>query len=171
MVEAREEFRAHFFLERFEHFAFDGLEAFCQIVLADMFRETDVCLLRERCCTEVGGEDDERVTETHLAPFGIGEHPFVEDLEQDIEHVWVCLLNLVEQDDRIGFAPHLFGQFASFSVADITCWCAENLSDAVAFHKLTHIETDERALVAEKFLSEDLGSERLAYARRTEKEE
>jgi len=41
----------------------------------------------------------------------------VEHLQQHVEHVGVCLLDLVEQDHRVRLAPHGFGQMPAFLVA------------------------------------------------------
>ena len=81
------------------------------------------------------------------------------------------LLDFVEEDDRIGLAPHCFGQFPALAVADIPGGSAQDLGYAVAFHKLAHIEADQSVLVAEKFLGQNLGGQGLADAGRTEKKE
>jgi hypothetical protein len=39
------------------------------------------------------------------------------------------LLDLIEQDDRIGFAPNQLGQIATFFIPDITRRCAYQPGD------------------------------------------
>ena len=58
---------------------------------------------------EVGGHDDEHIAEIDRAALTVGEPPVVEHLQQDVEHVRMRLLDLVEQHDLIGPAPHRLG--------------------------------------------------------------
>jgi hypothetical protein len=46
-------------------------------------------------------------------------HALVEDLEEDLVHVGMGLLDLVEQHHRIGPAPDRLGQPAALAIADI----------------------------------------------------
>src|SRR3954463_9696051 len=48
------------------------------------------------------------VAEVHRPAFTIGEATVVHDLQQDVEYVWMRLLDFVEQDDRVRTAPHRF---------------------------------------------------------------
>ena len=43
----------------------------------------------------------------------------VEHLEEDLVHVGMGLLDLVEQDDAVGLAAHRLGQPAALAIADI----------------------------------------------------
>ena len=70
--------------------------------------------------TDVRGHDDDRVAEINRTSFVIGQTAVVEHLEQDVEYIRVGFLDLVEQHDRIRFAPHRFGELASFVVTDIS---------------------------------------------------
>ena len=56
---------------------------------------------------DVAGHDHERVLEVDRPALAVGQAPVVEHLEQDVEHVRVGLLDLVEQDDlvRAGGGP------------------------------------------------------------------
>ena len=53
---------------------------------------------------DVTGHDDNRVSEIDRAPLAIGESAVVEHLQEDVEHVWMRLLNLVEQDHAVRLA-------------------------------------------------------------------
>ena len=41
---------------------------------------------------------------------GVGDMAVVQDLEEDIEHIGVGLLDLVKEDHRVGLAADLLGQ-------------------------------------------------------------
>ena len=55
-----------------------------------------------------------------ISPAGaVLHHALVEHLEEELVHVGVRLLDLVEQHDAVGLAPHRLGQPAALAVADI----------------------------------------------------
>jgi hypothetical protein len=47
------------------------------------------------------------------------EAPVVEDLQEDVEHVGVSLLDLVEEQHRVGTTPHLLRELSSLLVTDV----------------------------------------------------
>ena len=49
----------------------------------------------------------------------VGELPVVEHLQEHVEHVRVGLLDLVEEDYRVGATAHLLGELATFLVTHI----------------------------------------------------
>src|SRR3712207_8626371 len=55
-------------------------------------------VLRDLGRADVRGHDHDRVAEVDLAALGVRQLPVLQDLEQDVEDVRVCLLDLVEQD-------------------------------------------------------------------------
>jgi hypothetical protein len=67
-------------------------------------------LVHEILGAEIRGHDDERVAEVDRAALAVGQPPIVQDLEQDVEHVRMRLLDLVEQHDLVGPPPHRLGQ-------------------------------------------------------------
>ena len=68
---------------------------------------------------DVRGHDQHGVLEVDRAALAVGEAAVVEHLEQDVEHVGVRLLDLVEQDDRVRPAAHRLGELAALVVADV----------------------------------------------------
>jgi hypothetical protein len=46
---------------------------------------------------------------------GVGDLALVEDLEEHVEHSGVRLLDLIEEDDRVGLAADLLGEFSAGS--------------------------------------------------------
>ena len=68
----------------------------------------DILVLAERdqiFRAQIRRHHDERVAEVDGAALAVGEPPVVEHLEQHVEDVGMCLLDLVEQHDLIGSAP------------------------------------------------------------------
>ena len=81
------------------------------------------------------------------------------------------LLDLVEQDDLIGPAPHRLGQHAAFLIADIARRRADQPGDAVLLHELGHVDADHGVGVVEQEIGERLGQLGLADAGRAEEQE
>ena len=68
---------------------------------------------------QVRRHDQHGVGEVDRAALAVGEAAVVEHLQQDVEHVGVGLLDLVEQHHRVGPAAHRLGELAALVVADV----------------------------------------------------
>src|SRR5262249_38598150 len=97
--------------------------------------------------------------------------PVFKDLKKNIEQVGMCLLDLVQQDNRIWRATHAFGHLAALFIADVTWRRADQFRNGVLLHEFGHIETNQRFFGAEKELRETPGDFGLADAGGAEKEE
>ena len=72
------------------------------VLLADAAAEADAALLA--VAAGVGGHDDDGVFKVDLAAVRVGHLAVVENLQQDVQHVRVRLLDLVEENDGVGLA-------------------------------------------------------------------
>ena len=97
--------------------------------------------------------------------------PVLEDLEEDVEHLRMGLLDLVEQHDRVALAADRLGELATLVEPDVAGRRADQPADVVALHELAHVDLDERVLAAEHELGERLGQLRLPDAGRAEEDE
>ena len=66
---------------------------------------------------------------------------------RDSHNIRVCFFDLIEEQNGIRAAAHLFGELTGFIVADIAGGRTDDLRDRVLFHELRHIEADERCLL------------------------
>jgi len=82
-------------------------------------REPERGVLADLGGADVRGHDDDRVAEVDRAALRVGEAPVLEDLEEDVEHVRVCLLDLVEEDDAVGTTADDLSELAALFVADV----------------------------------------------------
>jgi hypothetical protein len=62
-------------------------------------------------------EQDDRVLEVDLPPLAVVHHALVEHLEEQLQHVGVRLLDLVEQHHRVRTPAHGLGEHAALAVA------------------------------------------------------
>ena len=83
----------------------------------------------------------------------------------------MCLLDLIEEDDRIGLATNSLRQLSSFIVAYVSRRSTDETSGGELLLILAHIDTGEHRLVIEEHLSKSLGELRLPYPCSTEEEE
>src|SRR5215218_9313816 len=112
--------------------------------------------------SDVGGHDEDHVLEVHGAALRVRELPVLQDLQHDVEDVGVGLLDLVEEDDRVGTTPHLLRELAALVVADVAGWRTDQAAHRVALHVLGHVEPDHGVLVAEEVLGKGAGELGLA---------
>ena len=132
------------------------------VLLADAAAEADAALLA--VAAGVGGHDDDGVFKVDLAAVRVGHLAVVENLQQDVQHIRVRLLDLVEENNGVGLAANFFGQLTGLVIADVARRGADETRDGVLLHKLRHIETNERVGRIEKVGGKLLDQLRLAHA-------
>ena len=119
----------------------------------------------------VGGHADDRVGEIHRASLRIVDLALVQNLQQNVHHVRVCLFNLVEQHHAVRAAAHLLGELTGFLVAHIARRRADHTGHRVFFHVLAHVQTDERVGAVEQLFCQLLDQLGLAHAGGAHKDE
>ena len=81
-----------------------------------------------------------------------------------MHHVRVRLLDLVEQDNRIGSSPNGFGELPALFVTDISRRRTDEAGRGELLHVLRHVDLDERVGVSKHELRERARQKRLANA-------
>ena len=119
----------------------------------------------------VGGHDDNGVLEVHVAALGVGDVAVVQDLEQNVEHIGVGLLDLVEENNAVGLSAHLLGELARLVIAHIARGGADDAADGKLLHKLRHIQPDEGLGRVEHIHGQPLDQLGLAHAGGAHKDE
>ena len=120
---------------------------------------------------QVRGHDDDGVAEIDGPSLTVGQPSVIEHLEQDVEHVAVSLLDLVQEHDRVGTAADRLGESSPFLVADVAGRSADQAGHVVPLAVLAHVDADHRRLAVEEELREGPGQLGLAHARGTQEEE
>ena len=92
----------------------------------------------------VGGHADDRVGKIHRASLRIVDLALVQNLQQNVHHVRVCLFDLIEQHHTVGAAAHLLGELTGFLIAHIARRRADHAGHRIFFHVLAHVQTNER---------------------------
>ena len=90
----------------------------------------------------IAGEDDDGVFEIDITALGIFHPSLVENLEEDLVHVMMRLLDFVEQHDAVGAAADRFGEDAAFAVTDVAGRRAFKRAHSMCFLKFAHIDRD-----------------------------
>ena len=101
----------------------------------------------------------------------VGQPAIVEHLQQHVEHVRMRLLDLVEEHDLIGPAPHRFGQRAALLVTDVSRRRADQARDRMFLHVFRHVDADQRIFIVEQVFRQRFGQLGLADAGRAKKHE
>ncbi|CAN4008419.1 hypothetical protein BFDFBN_BFDFBN_17690, partial [Dysosmobacter welbionis] len=77
------------------------------------------------------------------AAVGVGDLAVIQDLEKDVQHIGMGLLNLVEEDHGVGLAADLLCQLARLVIPHVARRGAHQTGDGVLLHELRHIQPDQ----------------------------
>ena len=119
----------------------------------------------------VRGHDDDGVLEVGGAALVVRQPSVVQYLQQDVEHVGVGLLYLVEQQHRVGLAAYGLRQLATLVVAHVARRCTNQSADGVLLLILRHVDTCHHLLVVEQVFCQRLRQLGLADTRGAEEDE
>ena len=128
-------------------------------------------LVEHKLGPRIRGHDQHRVRKVDGASLAVGQTTVIEHLQQDVEDVAVCFLDLVEQDDGVWAASNRLGQLATLVIADVAGRRTDETRDGVAFHVLRHIDPDHRLFVVKEQFGERLSELGLADTGRAKEEE
>ena len=95
----------------------------------------------------VGRHDQDDVAEVGLAAGVVGERRVIHHLQQDVHHIRMRLLDLVEQHDVVRMLAHRIHQQAALLEAHVARRSANQPRHRVLLHVLAHVEA--RELVAQ----------------------
>src|SRR5450830_959965 len=111
---------------------------------------------------DVAGHYDDRVAEVNRTALAVRQAPVVQDLQQDVEHVGVGLLDLVQQDDRVRMPAYGLCQLPALFIANVSGRRADETADTEFLHVFAHVDADHAVLVVEQHLGQRLGQLGLA---------
>ncbi|MNI18250.1 hypothetical protein D3C73_716520 [compost metagenome] len=120
-------------------------------------------VLLDQIRAEVGGHDHHCVAEVHGAALTIGQAAIVQHLQQDVEHIRVRLLNLVQQDHRVGATAYRLGEITPLLVAHVSRRRPHQTGHAVLLHELGHVDPHHGVLGIEQELRQRLAQLCLAH--------
>ena len=69
----------------------------------------------------------------------VSQAALVQNLQQDVEDVWMCFLNLIKEQNRVWTPTNSFSELAALIVAHVSWRCANQLSYSVTLHVLGHV--------------------------------
>ena len=84
-------------------------------------------------------------------------------LQQQVEHIGMGLLYLVQQHHGIGMATHLFRKHATLLESDVARRCAHQAAGIVLFHEIAHVHPNQGILAAEEEPGQGLGQQGLSH--------
>src|SRR6218665_3584146 len=152
LINPVEELRLEVFLQLIVHLPAHEVVAGARITL---LLETNRAV-RDVLRSEVRCHDDDGVLEVHHPTLTVGEAPLFQDLQQRIEDIRVCLLNLVKQNNTERLPTHLLGELPPLLKSDETGRGAKQPRCGVLLTVLRHVQRDHRRLVIKEELRERL---------------
>src|SRR5262245_10706473 len=125
----------------------------------------------DRVRRQVARHEDDGVLEVDLAPLAVRQHPLVEHLVEEVHHVGVRLLHLVEEDRRVRLLAHGLGEDAALAVADVAGRRSDQPRHGVLLLEFGHVDHGQRPLAAEEEVGHAERRLRLADAAGTHEQE
>mmetsp|Transcript_10086 Transcript_10086/g.25923 ORF Transcript_10086/g.25923 Transcript_10086/m.25923 type:complete len:259 (-) Transcript_10086:320-1096(-) len=102
----------------------------------------------------------------------VSDPTFIKELQHQVEHVWVCLLDLVKENDGVRAVREQLGELPTLFVADVPWRGPDELGSFVLRLVLGHVDPDEPFAVARVDVRRHLlGQLGLAETGRAEEEE
>ena len=95
---------------------------------------------------------------------------FIENLQQHIEYIGMRLFDFVEQNHRIGPAPHRFSQVAAFFIAHIARGRTDEPRHRMLLHELGHVEPHHCVFRIKQEICQGFGQFGFANTRRPQKQ-
>ena len=120
---------------------------------------------------EVRGHDDDSVAEVDGTALRVGQTPIIKHLEQDVEHIRVSLLNLIEQDYRVRLTANSLSKLTTLIVAHISWRRTYQSCHAELLLILTHVNTSHHGLIIEKIVGKSFCKLSLTHTRSAEEDE
>ena len=105
----------------------------------------------------VGRHHDDDVAEIRLAAVVVGQRAVIHDLQQQVEHIRMRLLDLIEQQHRMRMLVDRFGQQTALVEADVARRRADQARHRVALHVLGHVEADQLDAERDRELARHFG--------------
>ena len=112
VIDTVDEFRTEHLLQLTHDELFCALEIgdcavfFCRLVVRGGKAETLLLLLCNETCADVGGHDDDGVLKADHLALRIRQTAVIENLQQHVEDIRVCLFDLIKQHNGIRLAAH-----------------------------------------------------------------
>ena len=107
--------------------------------------------------TGVGRHHDDDVAKICLAPVVVRQRAVIHHLQQQVEHVRVRLLDLIEQQHRMWMFGDRLGQQAALVESDVARRRADQSRNRMPLHVLRHVEADELHAHRNRQLARDFG--------------
>ncbi|GCO45740.1 hypothetical protein ExPCM14_03708 [Escherichia coli] len=89
---------------------------------------------------KVGGQEENDIFTVNQAAFTVCHLALVKRLVEQVEYIRVRFFYFIEQHHRVRFLANRFGQYAAFTVADITRRRAHQPRNGVFLLELRHID-------------------------------
>ena len=120
---------------------------------------------------QVGGQNDDGILEVYRSALRIRDPAVIQNLQQDVEHIGMCLFHLIKQNNRIRLSADSLGQLTALLVTDIAGCRADQTRNAVLLHVLGHIDPDHILLIVKQGSCKCLGKLCFADTGRSEEQE
>ena len=122
-------------------------------------------------CTNVGSHDQDCILEVNCTSLGICDSSIIQYLQQYVEDIRMCFLDLIKKYNGIRFSSDSFCQLSTFIVSNISRRSSDQSGHGIFLHVLTHIDTNHVVLIIKQALGKCLCKLCLTYTCRSKEQE
>ena len=94
-------------------------------------------------CAYIAGHDDDCIAEIDGATQCVCQTTIIHHLQQQVKHIRMGFLNLIEQDDGVGLATHFLCEHATFFIAYISRRSTYQSADGELLHVFAHVDANQ----------------------------
>ena len=152
-------------IEPIEKLGFEGFLCFTEdflfndgiVLFLDGGTEAHGAAFTNEFGSDVGGHNDNGVSEIDFASKAIGDLAILENLQENVPDIGVGFFDFIKKDDAVGATADFFGELAALFVADVSWGGTDKAGDIKLFHVFGHVELNKGIFLAEDFFGEGFG--------------
>ncbi len=119
---------------------------------------------------KVTGHDNQGILEVNDTAFTIGQTTIVQNLQQYVKDICMCLFDFIQQDYAVRMTTHSLGQLTAFIIADVSGRRTDQTRYGMLLHVFAHIDTYHVAFIIKEYLSQGFSQLGLADTGRTKED-
>ena len=130
--------------------------------LLNLFSVHSALRLHNLATAKVTGHNNQGILEVNDTAFTVGQTAIVQNLQQYVKDICMCLFDFVQQDYAVRMTAYSLGQLTAFVIADVSRRRTDQTRYGMLLHVFAHIDTYHVAFIIKKYLCQGLSELSLA---------
>ena len=138
--------------------------------LLNLFSVHRALCLHNLVAAKVTGHDNQGILEVNDTAFTIGQTAIVQNLQQYVKDICMCLFDFVQQDYAVRMTAYSLCQLTAFIIADVSRRRTDQTRYGMLLHVFAHIDTHHVAFIIKEDLCQGLSQLGFADTGRTKED-